>query len=130
MNIIDLIRKNKFAILLVLLAILSFCFPDIYQDKLTNTSTEEQVDYRIRYSAVVLAIGLLLVYWSNISSKNNKLKVLYGLLIVDLSYLILRLLAMFIHGFDSNVQIIWLVIEAVIASIIYMFIKNNDHTND
>ena len=125
MNIVDFFRKNKFAILLVLLSILSFCFPDLYQGKLIYTSTGEQVDYRIRYSAIILAIGLLLVYWPNLSSKNSKLKILYGLLIIDLSYLILRLLAMSIHGFDSNVQLLWVVIEVVIASILYKFIKIN-----
>ena len=83
------------------------------------------MNYRIRYSAIILAIGLLLVYWPNLSSKNSKLKILYGLLIIDLSYLILRLLAMFIHGFDSNVQLLWVVIEVVIASILYKFIKIN-----
>ena len=125
MNIVDFFRKNKFAILLVLLSILSFCFPDLYQGKLIDTSTGEQVDYRIRYSAIILAIGLLLVYWPNLSSKNSKLKILYGLLIIDLSYLILRLLAMFIHGFDSNVQLLWVLIEVLIASILYKFIRIN-----
>ena len=126
MKIIDLFRKNKLASLLILLSILSFCFPDLYQSKLIDTSTEEQVDHRIRYSAVILAIGLLLAYWPNIKSKSSKVKILYGLLIVDLCYLILRLLAMCIHGFDSNVQLLWVLIEVVIASILYKFIKSND----
>lgn len=126
MKIIDLIRKNKFAILMILLSILSFCFPDLYQSKLIDTSTEEQVDHRIRYSAIILAIGLLLAYWPNIKSEFNKVKMLYGLLIVDLSYLILRLIAICIHGFDSNVQLLWLVIEVVIALTLYKLIKSND----
>ena len=126
MKIIDLFRKNKLASLLILLSILSFCFPDLYQSKLIDTSTEEQVDHRIRYSAIILAIGLLLAYWPIVKSKSSKMKILYGLLIVDLSYLILRLLAMCIHGFDSNVQLLWVLIEVVIASILYKFIKSND----
>ena len=125
MKIVDSLRKNKIAFLLILLSILSFCFPDMYQNKLIDTSTEEQVDYRIRYSAIILAIGLLLVYWPKIKSESSKVKILYGLLIIDLSYLTLRLLAIFIHGFDSNVQLLWVVIEVVIALILYKFIKSN-----
>ena len=125
MKIVDSLRKNKIAFLLILLSILSFYFPDMYQNKLIDTSTEEQVDYRIRYSAIILAIGLLLVYWPKIKSESSKVKILYGLLIIDLSYLTLRLLAIFIHGFDSNVQLLWVVIEVVIALILYKFIKSN-----
>ncbi len=108
---------------LLILSIISFFFPGVFQSELDSTELTEIIDYKIRYSALPLGLAMYLLLFSWFSYQERLIKFVYLLLFIDLGYLVTRLFSMSLYGFDSNDQLIWLGIEIVIAIILAFILK-------
>ena len=108
---------------LLLVSIIVFTFPQFLQSSLESKEIVDLVDYRIRFSALPFGIGIFLIILSKIQSENIGIKILTCLLIIDIGYFSTRFFSMMIHGFDSSVQINWLTIELILAIVILIIIK-------
>ena len=47
----------------------------------------------------------------------------YFLLVLDLTYFVTRFIALAMYAFDSRVQFVWLLIEIIIAIILFKIMK-------
>ena len=108
---------------LLILSIMSFFFPEVFQSELESTELTEKIDYKIRYSALPLGLAMYLLFFSCFSYQERLVKFGYLLLFIDLGYLITRLFSMSLYGFGPNDQLIWLGIEIVIALILVFILK-------
>ena len=108
---------------LLILSIISFLFPEVFQTELDSTELTEKIDYKIRFSALPLGLALYLLLFSWFSCQERLVKFGYLLLFIDLGYLITRLFSMSLYGFGSNDQLIWLGVEIVIALILVFILK-------
>ncbi|RJU83402.1 MAG: hypothetical protein DWB99_02315 [Candidatus Poseidoniales archaeon] len=115
--------SQKIGLILLILSIIVFIFPQFLQSSLESKELVDIVDYRIRFSALPFGIGIFLLTLSKIQSENIGIKILTCLLIIDLGYFSTRFFSMIIHGFNSSAQLKWLAIEFIIATVILIIMN-------
>ena len=108
---------------MLIVSAIFFVFPQIFDADFDSIGLDEKIDSRIRYSALALSFGIFLLFYRKFKLQNDKLMFVKGLLIVDLGYFSTRALSMSIHGFDSNIQRTWLIVELIIAICLTIIIK-------
>ena len=110
-------------LLMLIVSTICFVFPQIFDADFDSIGLDEKVDSRIRYSALALSIGMLLLFYRKFTLQNDGLIFVKCLLVIDLGYFSTRALSMSIHGFDSNIQRTWLIVELIIAICLTIIIK-------
>jgi len=108
---------------MLIVSIILFLFTQIFDANFDSIGLDGKIDSRIRYSALALSIDMFLLFYRGFTLQNVKLMFVKGLLIVDLGYFSTRALSMSIHGFDSNIQRTWLMVELIIAICLTIIIK-------
>ena len=108
---------------LIFVGIVLFVFPEKILDSSDSLSINENIDFRLRYSVLPLGIGLFLVNISRLYEESRTYKLLFFLLVIDLTYFVTRFIALAIYAFDSRVQFVWLLIEIIIAIILFEIMK-------
>ena len=110
-------------LLMLIVSTICFVFPQIFDADYDSIGLDEKVDSRIRYSALALSIGMLLLFYRKFTLQNDGLIFVKCLLVIDLGYFSTRALSMLIHGFSSSVQRTWLIFELMIAICLAIIIK-------
>ena len=108
---------------LIIVGVILFLFPERIVDSSDSMSVNEKIDFKLRYSVLPLGIGLFLVNISRLYEESRTYKVLFFLLVIDLTYFVTRFIALAIYAFDSRVQFVWLLIEIIIAIILFEIMK-------
>ena len=108
---------------LIIVGVILFLFPEKILGSSDSLSINENIDFKLRYSVLPLGIGLFLVNISRLYEESRTYKLLFFLLVIDLTYFVTRFIALAIYAFDSRVQFIWLLIEIVIAIILFKIMK-------
>ena len=108
---------------MLIVSIICFIFPQIFDADFATAEAEDQIDLRIRYSALPLGIGAFLLFYGKPPQQHNSLIFVKGLLLIDLGYLSTRFTSMLIHGFDVSIHQKWLLIELSIAIGLAIIIK-------
>ena len=108
---------------MLIVSTICFVFPQMFDADFDSISLDEKVDSRIRYSALALGIGMLLLFYRKFTLQNDGLIFVKSLLVIDLGYFSTRALSMSIHGFDSSIQRTWLIFELIIAICLTIVIK-------
>jgi len=104
-------------------ALVLFLFPETFQDASDSMSVDEKIDFKIRYSAIPLAIGIFSLFIGRFNQESLVYKLLFFLLAIDLGYMITRSIALATYAFDSRIQFTWLLIEIIIAAILMYGLK-------
>lgn len=115
--------KQIIGISLILFSIVAFLFPQLFQSSLESKEVVEKVDYRIRFSAIPLGIGLFFALLNKFQSEHLLTQSLILVFFIDIGYFTTRLLSLSIHGFDSTAQLYWLAIELVIGLVLAVILK-------
>ena len=110
-------------LLMLIVSIICFVFPQMFDADFDSVGIDEKVDSRIRYSALALGIGMLLLFYRKFRLQNDGLIFVKCLLVIDLGYFSTRTLSMSIHGFSSSIQRTWLIFELIIAICLTIIIK-------
>ena len=100
-----------------------FLFPETFQETPSSMSLDEQIDLKIRYSAIPIAIGIFCTIIVRFSGESTTYKLLLALLVLDFGYFVTRLIALAVYDFESEIQFVWLIIEIVIASVLLYGLK-------
>ena len=108
---------------MLIVSTICFVFPQMFDADFDSISLDEKVDSRIRYSALALGIGMLLLFYRKFTLQNDGLIFVKCLLVIDIGYFSTRALSMSIHGFDSSIQRTWLIFELIIAICLTIVIK-------
>ena len=93
------------------------------QESSSSMSVDEQIDLKIRYSAIPIAIGIFCTIIVRFSGESTTYKLLLALLTLDFGYFVTRLIALAVYDFESEIQFVWLIIEIVIASVLLYGLK-------
>ena len=104
-------------------ALVLFLFPETFQDASDSMRVDEKIDFKIRYSAIPLAIGIFSLIIGRFNQESLVYKLLFFLLAIDLGYMITRSIALATYAFDSRIQFTWLLIEIIIAGILMYGLK-------
>lgn len=112
-----------FSIVMIFAGIFLFLFPETLQESTSSMSLDEQIDLKIRYSAIPIAIGIFCTIIVRFSGESTTYKLLLALLTLDFGYFVTRLIALAVYDFESEIQFVWLIIEIVIASVLLYGLK-------
>ncbi|MGB0700601.1 MAG: DUF4345 family protein [Candidatus Poseidoniaceae archaeon] len=108
---------------LIIVGVILFLFPEKIQDSSDSLSINDNIDFKLRYSVLPLGLGLFLVNISRLYEESRTYKLLFFLLVIDLTYFVTRFIALAMYAFDSRVQFVWLLIEIIIAIILFKIMK-------
>lgn len=108
---------------LIIVGVILFLFPDKILDSSDSLSINDNIDFKLRYSVLPLGIGFFLVNISRLYEESRIYKLLFLLLVLDLTYFVTRFIALAMYAFDSRVQFVWLLIEIIIAIILFKIMK-------
>ena len=108
---------------LIIVGVILFLFPDKILDSSDSLSINDNIDFKLRYSVLPLGIGLFLVNITRLYEESRIYKLLFLLLVLDLTYFVTRFIALAMYAFDSRVQFVWLLIEIIIAIILFKIMK-------
>lgn len=108
---------------LIIVGVILFLFPEKIQDSSDSLSINDNIDFKLRYSVLPLGLGLFLVNISRLYEESRIYKLLFFLLVIDLTYFVTRFIALAMYAFDSRVQFVWLLIEIIIAIILFEIMK-------
>ena len=100
-----------------------FICPDLIQQAPDSGDVEESIDFKIRFSAILLGIGVLFLSLARFLHESNMFKVLLAMLSLDVGYLVMRFIALANYDFASRVQFSWLLLELVIAVLLLYVLK-------
>ena len=123
MTVKEKIYLRIFSTVMVFASIFLFLFPEMLQESSSSMSVDEQIDLKIRYSAIPLAIGIFCTIIVRFSEESTTYKLLLALLTLDFGYFVTRLIALAVYDFESEIQFVWLIIEIVIASVLLYGLK-------
>ena len=123
MTVKEKIYLRIFSAVMVFASIFLFLFPEMLQESSSSMSVDEQIDLKIRYSAIPLAIGIFCTIIVRFSGESTTYKLLLALLTLDFGYFVTRLIALAVYDFESEIQFVWLIIEIVIASVLLYGLK-------
>ena len=123
MTVKEKIYLRIFSTVMVFASIFLFLFPEMLQESSSSMSVDEQIDLKIRYSAIPLAIGIFCTIIVRFSGESTTYKLLLALLTLDFGYFVTRLIALAVYDFESEIQFVWLIIEIVIASVLLYGLK-------
>ena len=112
-----------FGIAMISTALVLFLFPEKIQDASNSMSIDEKIDFKIRYSAIPLAIGIFSLIITRFNQESMTYKLLILVLAIDFGYFVTRLIALAIYDFDSRVQFVWLLVEIIIAVVLLYVLK-------
>ena len=112
-----------FGIAMISTALVLFLFPEKIQDASNSMSIDEKIDFKIRYSAIPLAIGIFSLIITRFNQESMTYKLLIFVLAIDFGYFVTRLIALAIYDFDSSVQFVWLLVEIIIAVVLLYVLK-------
>ena len=110
-------------ITLIIVGVILFLFPERIVDSSDSMSVNEKIDFKLRYSVLPLGIGIFLLNISRLFEESRIYKLLFLLLVLDLTYFVTRFIALAMYAFDSRVQFVWLLIEIIIAIILFKIMK-------
>lgn len=108
---------------LIIVGVILFLFPERIVDSSDSMSVNEKIDFKLRYSVLPLGIGIFLLNISRLYEESRIYKLLFLLLVLDLTYFVTRFIALAMYAFDSRVQFVWLLIEIIIAIILFKIMK-------
>ena len=108
---------------LIIVGVILFLFPERIVDSSDSMSVNEKIDFKLRYSVLPLGIGIFLLNISRLYVESRIYKLLFLLLVLDLTYFVTRFIALAMYAFDSRVQFVWLLIEIIIAIILFRIMK-------
>ena len=108
---------------LIIVGVILFLFPERIVDSSDSMSVNEKIDFKLRYSVLPLGIGIFLLNISRLYEESRIYKLLFFLLVLDLTYFVTRFIALAMYAFDSRVQFVWLLIEIIIAIILFEIMK-------
>ena len=108
---------------LIIVGVILFLFPERIVDSSDSMSVNEKIDFKLRYSVLPLGIGIFLLNISRLYEESRIYKLLFLLLVLDLTYFMTRFIALAMYAFDSRVQFVWLLIEIIIAIILFKIMK-------
>ena len=108
---------------LIIVGVILFLFPERIVDSSDSMSVNEKIDFKLRYSVLPLGIGIFLLNISRLYEESRIFKLLFLLLVLDLTYFVTRFIALAMYAFDSRVQFVWLLIEIIIAIILFKIMK-------
>ena len=108
---------------LIIVGVILFLFPERIVDSSDSMSINEKIDFKLRYSVLPLGIGIFLLNISRLYEESRIYKLLFLLLVLDLTYFVTRFIALAMYAFDSRVQFVWLLIEIIIAIILFKIMK-------
>ncbi|MGB0200466.1 MAG: DUF4345 family protein [Candidatus Poseidoniaceae archaeon] len=108
---------------LIIVGVILFLFPERIVDSSDSISVNEKIDFKLRYSVLPLGIGIFLLNISRLYEESRIYKLLFLLLVLDLTYFVTRFIALAMYAFDSRVQFVWLLIEIIIAIILFNIMK-------
>ena len=108
---------------LIIVGVILFLFPERIVDSSDSMSVNEKIDFKLRYSVLPLGIGIFLLNISRLYEESRIYKLLFLLLVLDLTYFVTRFIALAMYAFDSRVQFVWLLIEIIIAIILFKVMK-------
>tara|TARA_A100001234_G_scaffold137047_1_gene120391 strand:- start:166 stop:558 length:393 start_codon:yes stop_codon:yes gene_type:complete len=108
---------------LIIVGVILFLFPERIVDSSDSMSVNEKIDFKLRYSVLPLGIGIFLLNISRLYDESRIYKLLFLLLVLDLTYFVTRFIALAMYAFDSRVQFVWLLIEIIIAIILFKIMK-------
>ena len=108
---------------LIIVGVILFLFPEKIVDSSDSMSVNEKIDFKLRYSVLPLGIGIFLLNISRLYEESRIYKLLFLLLVLDLTYFVTRFIALAMYAFDSRVQFVWLLIEIIIAIILFKIMK-------
>lgn len=108
---------------LIIVGVILFLFPERIVDSSDSMSVNEKIDFKLRYSVLPLGIGIFLLNISRLYEESGIYKLLFLLLVLDLTYFVTRFIALAMYAFDSRVQFVWLLIEIIIAIILFKIMK-------
>ena len=108
---------------LIIVGVILFLFPERIVDSSDSMSVNEKIDFKLRYSVLPLGIGIFLLNISRLYVESRIYKLLFFLLVLDLTYFVTRFIALAMYAFDSRVQFVWLLIEIIIAIILFKIMK-------
>ena len=123
MTVKEKIYLRIFSTVMVFASIFLFLFPEMLQESSSSMSVDEQIDLKIRYSAIPIAIGIFCTIIVRFSGESTTYKLLLALLTLDFGYFVTRLIALAAYDFESEIQFVWLIIEIVIASVLLYGLK-------
>ena len=112
-----------FSTVMIFAGIFLFLFPETLQESSSSMSVDEQIDLKIRYSAIPIAIGIFCTIIVRFSGESTTYKLLLALLTLDFGYFVTRLIALAVYDFESEIQFVWLIIEIIIASVLLYGLK-------
>ena len=115
--------QKIFSTVMIFAGIFLFLFPETLQESTSSMSVDEQIDLKIRYSAIPIAIGIFCTIIVRFSGESTTYKLLLALLTLDFGYFVTRLIALAVYDFESEIQFVWLIIEIVIASVLLYGLK-------
>ena len=110
--------RGIFGTVMIFAGIFLFLFPETFQERSSSMSVDEQIDLKIRYSAIPVAIGIFCLIIVRFSGESLVYKLLLALLTLDFGYFVTRLIALAVYDFESEIQFVWLTIEIIIASVL------------
>ena len=108
---------------LIIVGVILFLFPERIVDSSDSMSVNEKIDFKLRYSVLPLGIGIFLLNISRLYEESRIYNLLFLLLVLDLTYFVTRFIALAMYAFDSRVQFVWLLIEIIIAIILFKIMK-------
>ena len=108
---------------LIIVGVILFLFPDKILDSSDSLSINDNIDFKLRYSVLPLGIGLFLVNITRLYEESRIYKLLFLLLVLDLTYFVTRFIALAMYSFDSRVQFVWLLVEIIIAVVLLYVLK-------
>ena len=108
---------------LIIVGVILFLFPERIVDSSDSISVNEKIDFKLRYSVLPLGIGIFLLNISRLYEESRTYKLLFFLLVIDFTYFVTRFIALAMYAFDSRVQFVWLLIEIIIAIILFKIMK-------
>ena len=119
----DKLYLRIFSTAMIFAGIFLFLFPEKLQESSSSMSVDEQIDLKIRYSAIPIAIGIFCLIIVRFSGESKAYKLLLALLTLDFGYFVTRLIALAVYDFESEIQFVWLIIEIIIASVLLYGLK-------
>ena len=108
---------------LIIVGVILFLFPEKVVDSSDSMSVNEKIDFKLRYSVLPLGIGIFLLNISKLYEESRIYNLLFLILVLDLTYFVTRFIALAMYAFDSRVQFVWLLIEIIIAIILFEIMK-------
>ena len=119
----DKLYLRIFSTAMIFAGIFLFLFPEKLQESSSSMSVDEQIDLKIRYSAIPIAFGIFCTIIVRFSGESTTYKLLLALITLDFGYFVTRLIALAVYDFESEIQFVWLIIEIIIASVLLYGLK-------